>query len=184
MTLRGLSLPDSEVEPPELDARAAVALVVGPDDHLLFIRRAERPGDPWSGDFAFPGGRHAAGDVSLRATAERETLEETGLDLAAAVLVGALPVQSSPLRAPHPRLGVFPFVYVVQEWPAFVLQAREVSAIHPISLPRLLAGEGRGEFRYQGYGVDVLTGCIRIDNAFIWGLTLRMLDRLFERIRG
>jgi hypothetical protein len=43
------------VEDPLL-ARAAVALVVVPDpDALLLIRRAERPGDPWSGQMGLPG---------------------------------------------------------------------------------------------------------------------------------
>ena len=52
---------------------AAVALVLravpmrGLD--LLFIRRAEYAEDPWSGQVAFPGGRHEAGDESLQVTA-------------------------------------------------------------------------------------------------------------------
>src|SRR5262249_43618114 len=48
----------------------------------LFILRAERPGDVWSGHVAFPGGRQdvkdSGGDYE---TAGRETLEEVGLDL-------------------------------------------------------------------------------------------------------
>ena len=51
---------------------------------LLFIRRAEDPKDPWSGQIAFPGGRAEPGDDHLQATAVRETLEETRLDLASA----------------------------------------------------------------------------------------------------
>ncbi|EKF72973.1 MutT/nudix family protein [Alcanivorax hongdengensis A-11-3] len=66
-------------------SRAAVALIYrgepGRDDALFFIQRAHRPGDPWSGDMAFPGGRLQPGDHSSRDTAMRETREETGLDL-------------------------------------------------------------------------------------------------------
>lgn len=66
-------------------ARAAVALIhrrSGDGElELLFIQRAVREGDPWSGHMAFPGGRLESGDTSSRNTAMRETLEETGLDL-------------------------------------------------------------------------------------------------------
>ncbi len=66
--------------------RAAVALVLrdaGPGGiELLFIRRAEHEKDPWSGHMGFPGGRAEPGDAGLEGTAVRETLEETGLDLA------------------------------------------------------------------------------------------------------
>ncbi|NCO50914.1 MAG: NUDIX domain-containing protein, partial [Deltaproteobacteria bacterium] len=50
-------------------------------EELLFIRRAERENDPWSGDIAFPGGGIEAQDIDCRAAAERETREEIGLSL-------------------------------------------------------------------------------------------------------
>lgn len=73
--------------------RAAIAVVLtetaaGPE--LLFIERAERAGDPWSGHMAFPGGRLDPRDRDARAAAERETLEEVGLDLVGAEPLGRL----------------------------------------------------------------------------------------------
>jgi ADP-ribose pyrophosphatase len=63
--------------------KAAVALIfrLGENDvpELLFIKRAEYEGDPWSGQIAFPGGRAEARDASLAETAIRETREETGI---------------------------------------------------------------------------------------------------------
>jgi len=64
--------------------RAAVATILRRTNELteaLFILRATKEGDPWSGQMAFPGGHYEAHDLSLRRTAERETFEEIGLDL-------------------------------------------------------------------------------------------------------
>ena len=67
-----------------MPVEAAVAVIYkgsGPDIELLFIRRRERPGDPWSGHIAFPGGRRREGDSSLMDTVIREVMEEVGIDL-------------------------------------------------------------------------------------------------------
>jgi 8-oxo-dGTP pyrophosphatase MutT (NUDIX family) len=56
---------------------------------VLFVERALNERDPWSGNLAFPGGRVEPGET-LRQTAERETWEETGIDLNRAQLLGRL----------------------------------------------------------------------------------------------
>ena len=50
-------------------------------EEILFIERATRTGDPWSGHIAFPGGKKQDNDNSICATAIRETQEEIGLNL-------------------------------------------------------------------------------------------------------
>jgi 8-oxo-dGTP pyrophosphatase MutT (NUDIX family) len=73
--------------------RAAVAVVLRDADdgpEVLLIERARHPEDPWSGHMAFPGGRVDPADSDTRAAAERETLEEVGLPLAGAELLGRL----------------------------------------------------------------------------------------------
>ena len=57
---------------------------------LLFIERATRDGDPWSGDLAFPGGRVEPEDTDIHHTAERETQEEIGWTLAPTERLGRL----------------------------------------------------------------------------------------------
>ncbi|KAA8497434.1 hypothetical protein FVE85_1163 [Porphyridium purpureum] len=52
------------------------------DLEVLFIQRAARSDDPWSGHLALPGGKRDGGETDLD-TAIRETLEEVGLDLRA-----------------------------------------------------------------------------------------------------
>ena len=64
--------------------RSAVAIITRQGKHgeeILFIERATRAGDPWSGHIAFPGGKSQESDTSIRTTAIRETEEEIGLDL-------------------------------------------------------------------------------------------------------
>eukprot|EP00051_Salpingoeca_urceolata_P035835 m.31606 g.31606 ORF g.31606 m.31606 type:complete len:387 (-) comp9787_c0_seq1:49-1209(-) len=51
------------------------------DIEVLFIQRKVNEADPWSGNVAFPGGRRDASDKDDCATAEREVLEEVGIDL-------------------------------------------------------------------------------------------------------
>ncbi|KAG0049437.1 hypothetical protein BGZ90_007341, partial [Linnemannia elongata] len=48
---------------------------------VLFIERATRKTDRWSGHVALPGGKREEADEDDQETAARETLEEIGLDL-------------------------------------------------------------------------------------------------------
>ena len=172
---------------PELPSgvrHAAVAVVLGPDEHVLFIRRAARRGDPWSGDMAFPGGRHEPADPDLRHTAIRETAEELGLDLAHAVCHGALDVLRSPVRAPVNPIAVVPWVFSLAVWPDAWTPNEEVAAVHTFALERILSGEGRGTFRWTGQGVDMDLPCMDLDGQRVWGLTLRMVDDLAARLRA
>ena len=51
------------------------------DPEVLFIKRAGRAGDRWSGHTALPGGKRDPEDADDLAAAVRETKEEVGLDL-------------------------------------------------------------------------------------------------------
>jgi 8-oxo-dGTP pyrophosphatase MutT (NUDIX family) len=89
---------------------AAVALILregGEGLEVLFIERASRDGDPWSGDLGFPGGKIEPGDAGPREAAERETREELGLDLAAARYLGRL----ADIAGAHVPIRVSCFVY-------------------------------------------------------------------------
>lgn len=63
------------------------------DPEVLFIKRAARSGDRWTGHIALPGGKREPSDPDDRAAATRETEEEVGLDLNAdhCIFVGNLP---------------------------------------------------------------------------------------------
>ena len=63
------------------------------DPEVLFIKRAARVGDRWTGHIALPGGKRDPEDADDRATSIRETREETGLELVTdhCLFIGNLP---------------------------------------------------------------------------------------------
>jgi 8-oxo-dGTP pyrophosphatase MutT (NUDIX family) len=165
--------------------RATVAAVFAPRagvPHLLFIRRAEFEGDPWSGHIALPGGRVDPQDADDTAAVCREVREEVGIDLVGAgTCLGRLgDVVSPPLKT---RVVVTPFIYTLDSEPTLTLDPVEVADVHWIALDRLLSGEGRGTFRYRFCDQEIDLGCIDLDGVRIWGMTLRILEELIERIR-
>ena len=174
------TVPEAEQAP----RQAAVALIVHPGasegPEILFIERAHREGDPWSGDMAFPGGRREIHDSDLEATASRETHEEVGVVLPSAV--GQLDDFQGSRNRTIPKFLLRPYVYVVPERPA-TLHNHEVQSTvwiplrtiyDPRSWTRLVRGQADDEehfpaFEYQGYTV--------------WGLTFRVL-RNFGGLMG
>jgi 8-oxo-dGTP pyrophosphatase MutT (NUDIX family) len=161
--------------------RAAVAVLVanGADPAILFIRRLQRVGDPWSGQMALPGGFASPGDASLEATARRETGEETGIVLeGAAALLGALD-DVSPRTPFLPPIVVSPYVFLVQER----LAARagpEVETAVWLPVSQLFAPEHRKPFRFSFHGEVREFPSIAIGPYTIWGLTERVLHQLEE----
>ena len=63
------------------------------DPEVLFIKRAARTGDRWTGHIALPGGKREPDDVDDRAASIREAGEEVGLSLKAdhCIFIGNLP---------------------------------------------------------------------------------------------
>ena len=168
--------------------RAAVALVLrgGVDGglELLFIRRAEHERDPWSGHVAFPGGRAEPGDAGPEATAVRETLEETGLDLARdAEQLGALDELRALARGRPVDLVIAPFVFRLLR-PAEGVPSHEVVSLHWLSFDTLLDPAARSVFVYRYEEQPVELPCLRTSGLVIWGLTYRMFENLSSLLRG
>jgi 8-oxo-dGTP pyrophosphatase MutT (NUDIX family) len=163
-------------------SHASVAMVLADGARGLdvcFIRRAERKGDPWTGQVAFPGGRAGIHDPDAHAVAERETLEEVGMRLGLQHRVGPLPVR------PDVRGGLTlsPFVYYVEppiRAQATVRQRHEVASVFWVPMTHLFDAGAVTELAYPAGTTSALFPGIQFGEHVIWGLTLRVLQSFAE----
>ncbi len=149
---------------------------------ILFIKRAEKPGDPWSGHMAFPGGHREESDADLKAAAMRETLEEIGLDLSAGTYLGALDQQRAMPRGRPLNMLIAPHVFSLKGDPAFAPNY-EVDEVVWTDLGGLVSGDRHDwETRPMAGRPTVFNGYRLERGHFVWGLTYRMLKTFFETL--
>jgi 8-oxo-dGTP pyrophosphatase MutT (NUDIX family) len=163
--------------------KAAVALIfrVGEDRalELLFIKRAEYEGDPWSGQIAFPGGRMEASDASLAETAIRETREETGIDLAReGMMLGSLD-DLRPVSFRLPAIVVRPYVALLDRREPLVLSP-EVALSFWLPFAVLTRAESWHDDTVFARGIQINARVFRFQEHVIWGMTERILAQLVE----
>jgi len=181
---RRRAAPDESVP---ADRKAAVAAILrdrSGEVELLFIRRAEHPRDPWSGQMGLPGGRVEPADVSPLDAAVRETREEIGLDLAA---LGRPLGRLSEVRT-HLPLGsvphsVVPFAFSVDGDP-LLAPNEEVQEALWVPFSFLADWRNRSSFTWVRKGLPLPMPCLRYEGRVIWGLTLRIVDELLSAATG
>jgi 8-oxo-dGTP pyrophosphatase MutT (NUDIX family) len=162
-----------------IPAAVAIPLHEGDDGpEALFIHRAERVGDTWSGQFAFPGGRREPSDPHLRATAIRETREEIGVDLTDAEPLGVLD-DMYPRTPVLPPVVVRPFVYGVVARPAVTL-SDEVQDAFWVSFRALTAPGVQHDVTIHHRGLERVMPAFVVENRTIWGMTERILSNLLS----
>jgi 8-oxo-dGTP pyrophosphatase MutT (NUDIX family) len=159
-----------------LAAVSAVLRVANGEPELLFIKRANAEGDPWSGHVAFPGGRSEPGDRSLEDTAVRETWEELGLDLRQGRILGRLD-DLAPRSRTLPAIIVRPFVAVVAYDEPFV-PSREVADTFWVPLSILRDPGTRDEHVMTVNGVRARFPAYRVSEHLVWGMTERIVRQL------
>ena len=178
-------------------ARAAVAIVLrarpaaSPPSHessvtshaleVLLILRADREGDPWSGQVALPGGRRQSEDATLQDTAIRETLEETGVDLAEHGLVLGTLDELRPRTPVLPPIIVTPFVAVAPpDLPLHISDELSDAFWTPWST---FADPARiDESTVTVRGASWKVASYLVGQRIVWGMTERMLRQLAERL--
>jgi 8-oxo-dGTP pyrophosphatase MutT (NUDIX family) len=163
--------------------KAAVALIfrLGKNDalELLFIKRAEYAGDPWSGQIAFPGGRVEAGDASLAETAIRETREETGIDLTSeGMMIGVLD-DLRPRTVRLPAIMVRPYVALLDRTEPLELSP-EVALSFWLPFAAMALAESWHDETVLTRGIQINARVFRHHEHVIWGMTERILAQLLR----
>ncbi|HUI22946.1 MAG TPA: CoA pyrophosphatase [Nitrososphaerales archaeon] len=166
-------------EPPRTRLRfASVALIVRGRrlPSILLIRRAERAGDPWSGQVAFPGGKMQDGDTTARDTAVRETMEEVGIDLSrSSEFLGYGGVATTHTGT----MNVIPAVFELKK-SVEVRPNAEVASFRWVELDELLTPSARATYELDRGGSAVGMPAYQVGDYVVWGLTYRILSTCLD----
>ena len=166
--------------PAEPEAAVGIISCSRPEESILLIKRNENEHDPWSGHYAFPGGRKENGDTTIYQTCIREVREETGITLGLETLQQTCAPARAGRNVEAPIL-VQPYVFRLIERPVITIEEKEidrhvwlaVGAFKDLSKHRL---------------AEPLPGMIRpvfpMDDYFIWGFTYGLICRFLGVDQG
>jgi 8-oxo-dGTP pyrophosphatase MutT (NUDIX family) len=159
------------------NAAVSVILLAGENNltECILIKRPEYDGHH-SGQVSFPGGKADPVDVSLYATAVRETLEEIGLDLLKNEYLGEL----SPLDIQLSGFRVYPFVFSVNRKYDFRVCPDEVSYLIRFNIADLLDQSRLKTFRFTRGRYEFDAPFYDIGNEIVWGATAMILSEFAE----
>ncbi len=141
---------------------------------LLLIRRSQRADDPWSGQWALPGGRRDPGDLDLRATARRELREECGVDLAPDLCLEPRPIAEAGRHA-NRLIEVAPFAVALDQRPDLDPDATEVAACRWLTLDEWRDPGRHGRAAPLPERPDLILPCLDLEGLPLWGLTYRVI---------
>ena len=177
-----------EVTPKASTRQAAVAIIMrnltsNPgEEEILFIKRAEKEGDPWSGHMAFPGGHLDDTDAHLRGAAERETMEEIALDLSAGRYLGAIDHQHAQPRGRVLDMLIAPHVFEIEGDPLFNPNY-EVDEVVWAPMQPLIDNQIHDTETMPMAGTPTIFNGYRLAQGhFVWGLTYRILKTFFSTV--
>jgi len=175
--------------PPELlsaDAREAAVLVpflrIEDAWHILYIRRANFPGDRHSGQVAFAGGKRDNVDDDLLATALREAREEVGIVADDVEVLGYInhhhTISEFQVR---PYVGVMP-------WP-YQLKLDDVEVARAFTMPLNWLAQASNYRTEERQHPDSKRPWPVVyydlyDGEMLWGATARMTLSLIDVLRG
>ena len=166
-------------EPNRKWAAIAVTFRLGDsgEPELLFIKRAEFEGDPWSGHVAVPGGRRDPDDPDLTATVIREIREELGIDLSSVGrMLGTLDDLAP--RTPYlPPISIRPFVFAAAG-PLNVTLSSEVAQSFWVPFSALRDQSAWAVKSVLMRGTPIQTPTFTWREHVVWGLTERVLRQL------
>jgi 8-oxo-dGTP pyrophosphatase MutT (NUDIX family) len=167
--------PLTRMVPKQSAAVAVIFLIEKKREKILLIERAERAGDPWSGQMAFPGGMVDPKDSSFQETAMRETKEEVGVDLSpdSASFLGYM----LRLKARTRDVTVVPAVFELNSRPE-LRPNDEVAACEWVPLTDLAKKDARSTYELKVGGMLVPQPSLVHRGNVIWGLTERIISEI------
>jgi 8-oxo-dGTP pyrophosphatase MutT (NUDIX family) len=127
---------------------------------------------------ALPGGHAHLTDTDLAHTARRETLEEVGLDLSDAELLGRLD-DVTPMRTAE--LSVRPFVFWTSAPPAVTLSDEVAEAVW-VPLQALAGGGLKSTRQVAVRGSTLNVPAYVIGERVVWGMTFYLLERFLSEV--
>lgn len=145
---------------------------------LLMIQRAIHKHDPWSGQMAFPGGKHDTDDAHITATALRELSEELSIDDQHLSRFGRLSdILARPYRPMKKPMVVTPILFesaVIDLKPQPNNEVADVLWV-PLSV---FNPDNRDLMHWNKNGLAMQLPCYYFQDKKIWGLSLMMIDEL------
>lgn len=169
--------PLTRMVPRETAAVAVIFLVEKGRERILLIKRAERVGDPWSGQMALPGGMVGPGDSSFEETAKREAEEEVGVDLSpdSASFLGYM----LRLKARSREVTVVPAVFELNSRQE-LRPNKEVASCEWALLEDLAKEDARSTYLVRGplSKEEVPQPALVHHGNVIWGLTERIISAI------
>lgn len=163
---------------------AAVAVVLRDGEQgteFLLMQRARHDNDPWSGQMSFPGGKIDPQDNSAKAAAVREAYEEVGVSLTEEEYLGQLDdIYGFKVDGVYSVL-VSSFVFKVNRDPELVANHEVADLVWlPISY---LDNPDNAYSHSDPRNPSLKMPAVMINQdkeQILWGLTLRMLSRLYQ----
>ncbi len=142
--------------------------------HFLLLKRSDYQG-VHGAQVSFPGGKKDDTDDDLVHTAVRELNEETGISIHSRNIIRQL----STLFIPPSNFLVHPYIAVLNELPAIVLDERESQYSFGISIDELLDDANLQTTEIKiGYGTLKNVPYFNLRNEIIWGATAAILNEL------
>ena len=159
---------------PEPEAAVGIIACSRPEESILLIKRNENEHDPWSGHYAFPGGRRENGDSTIYQTCVREVGEETGITLAADELQQTWEPARAGRNVKAPIL-VQPYVFRLSERPQVTIEEKEIACHVWLSVNAFMDFSNH---RVVEIRADMIRPVFPMDDYYIWGFTYGLLCRL------
>jgi 8-oxo-dGTP pyrophosphatase MutT (NUDIX family) len=133
-----------------------------------------------SAQIGFPGGKFEDIDISLKATALRETEEEIGVKGNKVLVLKKL----TEVYIPPSNFFVQPFLGYTNKTPNFILQEDEVEELLEVPLKHFMDDTIKS-FQYlsTSYANKIEVPVFNLNNQRVWGATAMMLSEIREMLK-